>query len=1142
MCREKGDGLSNFAFFQAEWPEVYEACQRAESYVVSDPKSAAVYARNAVEQVVEYLYFDVFALPAPYSNELAAKINDAAFKTRTSLVNAKLNVIRRYGNDAAHSNRVLSQTDAVNVVRSLFDVMVWVVKHHSAFPAAAPLGAQFDVAIAKQRGPLGPAEVQELARRFAEQKELASQAIAARDERLAAQEAELVELRAKIAAAQAADTTDDTHDYREDEARALLIDLLLREAGWKLDQSRDREFKVEGMPIIPGVNDSGVGYIDYVLWGSDALPLAIVEAKRSSKDPAAGAPQAKLYADRLEAATGQRPVIFLTNGDDHQIWDDAAGYPPRTVSGFYTRDELEQVIRRRALRKPLSGAPIDTAVAGRPYQLRAIAKVGAHFDQHQRRALLVMATGTGKTRTTVALVKQLMTQGWAKRVLFLADRNALVTQAGRAFTEHLPDVATVNLTADKVAEGRVYLSTYPTMMNLIDAARGSEGARRFGPGYFDLIVIDEAHRSVYQKYGALFDWFDGLLLGLTATPVDDIARSTYRLFELEPGVPTDAYSLSEAIGDGYLVGPEPYSYDLGFHRAGIHYDDLSEDERDEWDAVEWDEDTDDVPIEVEAPRVFRMLYNADTVDKVLGELMQHGYRVAGGDRLGKTIVFAMNQRHADFIKQRFDAQYPHLGGGFAQVITHASSYAQSLIDDFSQPSKVPHIAISVDMLDTGIDVPEVLNLVLFKQLHSTTKFWQMIGHGTRLAPGIFGDSGTPADDKAGFRVFDFCGNLDFFRLDPADHAVSVPQSLTQRLFATRARIVASLDTGIETDAAVRSDAAGWLRDFVAGIPTDSFLTRPHRGLIERYSAAEAWEESLGALHAGELAVTLGVLPSAGAVDDEQAKRFDLVVLRRELAQLEGDDPAATRAREAIQQVARLLLEKQNVPQVAAVIQLIDEIAGDDWWDGVTLAELEKARKSIRGLVQFLDKKTRKVVVVDWQDNLGEKRAVDLPLVTPSVDLARFRAKVTAYIREHEDHLAIQRLRRNRALTQSDLDELEQILIEQGEGTPEALGKVTGERGLGIFVRSLIGLDRSGVEAAFAARLAFGGLNAGQMEFMKMVVDELTSRGEMEPSRLFSSPYVDRESTRLDVVFPEEADQLVVVEVLRSIEETAHPAA
>jgi len=402
----------------------------------------------------------------------------------------------------------------------------------------------------------------------------------------------------------------------------------------------------------------------------------------------------------------------------------------------------------------------------------------------------VMATGSGKTRTVIALAKQLQENGWAKRILFLADRTALVKQAARAFREHLPASTTVNLLEDKTAEGRVYVATYPTMMNLIDDV--GEGGRRFGPGHFDLIVVDEAHRSIYAKYGAIFDHFDALLVGLTATPKDEVDHNTYRLFHLEDGVPTDAYGLDEAVADGYLVPPRAYAVPTQFLRRGIRYDDLSEEEKDQWDGLDWGEDG-VIPDEVSAAELNSILFNEDTVDKVLETLVTHGYRVEGGDRIGKTIVFAVNHLHAEFIQKRFDLAYPELGGQTARVITYQSGpYAQTLIDDFSQVAKQPDIAISVDMLDTGIDVPEVLNLVFFKPVRSKTKFWQMIGRGTRLRPDLFG----PGQDKRDFLVFDFCGNLEFFSQDLPSGEGHIQPSLSERIFEARVALV-----GI---------AAGWM--------------------------------------------------------------------------------------------------------------------------------------------------------------------------------------------------------------------------------------------------------------------------------------------------------------------------------------------
>ena len=504
----------------------------------------------------------------------------------------------------------------------------------------------------------------------------------------------------------------------------------------------------------------GAGFVDYVLWGDDGKPLALVEAKRTKRDPRVGQRQAELYADCLEKQFGQRPVIFYTNGYEHWLWDDT-NYPPRPVHGFYKKAELELLIQRRSSRQPLGGAKINEAIVERYYQTRAIRRIGEAFEKDKdRKALLVMATGAGKTRTVVALCDLLMRCNWVKRVLFLADRVALVKQAiNKGFKAHLPESSPVNLITEKDAEGRVFVSTYPTIMGLIDESK--DGQRRFGVGHFDLIIIDEAHRSVYQKYRAIFDYFDSLLVGLTATPRDEIDRDTYGLFDLEKGVPTDSYDLADAVSDKFLVPSKAVSVPLKFLRQGVTYDGLSEEEKEEWDAKEWDEDG-SVPDHVEAEAVNKWLFNEDTVDKVLAHLMTRGQTVAGGDRLGKTIVFAKNQAHADFIQLRFDKNYPHLVGKFARVITFKTEYAQSLIDDFSQKEKNPHLAISVDMLDTGIDVPEVVNLVFFKLVRSKTKFWQMVGRGTRLCPDLF----APGKDKEFFYIFDYCQNLEFFSQNP----------------------------------------------------------------------------------------------------------------------------------------------------------------------------------------------------------------------------------------------------------------------------------------------------------------------------------------------------------------------------------------
>ncbi|MBK1784455.1 DEAD/DEAH box helicase family protein [Prauserella cavernicola] len=1118
--------MGNFDFVGVALPVVHDDCTKAESYVSTDPRSACFYSRRTIERLVTHL-FDVLGLKAPYRNDLNGHLHDAAFKAVTGpAIAKKLDLIRKAGNAAVHETRAVRQEIADAVLRELHHVLIWAAFHHSPHPQAVPVEARFDPKVAATAAPLSHEEIKRLEEQFAAQDAARAKELADKEELLAKYEAEIADLQRQIKAAQAANTATDDRNYNESDTRAF-IDLVLHEAGWALDDDRDREYHVTGMPP-----NNGRGYVDYVLWGADGLPLAVIEAKRTNRSPEVGRNQAKLYADCVENQFGRRPVIFYTNGYEHWIWDDAAGYPPREIQGFYTRDELELLIQRRQTRKSLAAAPINRAIAGRPYQERAIKAVGATFEAKQRQALLVMATGSGKTRTVVALVEQLTKANWVKRVLFLADRTALVNQAVNVFKQQLPSVPVVNLLTEKNADGRVCVATYPTMLNLINEF---EGERKYGPGYFDLVVIDEAHRSVFAKYGAIFDWFDSLLLGLTATPKDDVNRSTYRLFNLEDGVPTDSYSLEEAVADGWLVPPKGVSLGTKFLRQGIRYGDLPEEEQDEWDALDWGED-EPAPTEIDAQEVNRFLFNEDTVDKVLATVMADGHKIAGGDRLGKTIIFANNQRHAEFIQRRFDEQWPEYGGQFARVITHKTERAQSLLDDFSQADKSPHIAISVDMLDTGIDVPEVVNLVFFKQVWTTSKFWQMIGRGTRLHPDLFG----PGRDKENFYVFDFCGNLEFFSQDMPAPEAAVQKSLSQKLFEARLDIVGFLDQQ-HLDPDVRERAARTLHELVAGMNVDNVLVRPHRRNVERFATWTVWESPLSdedRTSARELAG----LPSAHRDSDEHAKRFDLLMLCRELAQLEGDTATAERAREKVQELADSLVRMiPNVPSVAEHREIIEAVAGDRWWVDVTLPMLEQARLRLRGLVRLVEPGKRDPVYADFTDELVAPTEVALPGTSPGINQARFRAKVLACLTRHEDHVALQRLRRNRQLTAEDLAALEEMLLSCGVGDQSELNSVAEQSGgLGLFVRSLIGLDRVAAQDAFARYLDSEHFTAEQIRIINMIVEELTSNGVVEPRRLYESPYTDYAPTGIDVTFPTE-DVEIIVDTLQRIKSTAIPA-
>lgn len=1085
--------MSNFDFLRAGWPQIADEARRAEHYTNGDQRSSLFYSRRAIELMVNWLYQADDTLRRPYKDDLAALTYEPTFKQLVGpAIITKLDLIRKLGNNAVHRPAPPRPGESLQVVRELFHVMVWVATRYARTLDERPAaGIPFNAAALPRPQAGAVAKTMAQLAKLSDELAVKDAALAAALESNDALEAQNAALREEVALAKIANAvTPDTHDYREDETRDLFIDVLLAEAGWALENDRDREFEVTGMP------GGGKGFVDYVLWGDDGLPLGLVEAKRTRSSALAGQQQAKLYADRLEAAYGQRPVIFYTNGYEHYIWDDAS-YPPRSIDGFYTRDELELLIQRRTTRRPLGDLQIDHSIVERHYQTRAIRKVSEAFEAQERKALLVMATGSGKTRTVIALADLLIRANWAKRILFLADRVALVTQATNAFKSHLPDAAPVNLVTDRDTDGRVYVSTYPTMMGLINGT--TDGLKRFGPGHFDLIIVDEAHRSVYQKYGAIFEYFDSLLVGLTATPKDEIDHNTYGLFNLEDGVPTDSYDLADAIAEGYLVPPVGRSIATKFVREGIRYDELSEADRQAWDLLEWDDGV--VPNEIDSSAMNLWLFNIDTVDLVLETLMAEGRKVAGGDRLGTTIIFAKNTKHAEFIAERFDANYPHFKGEFARVITYAQRFNQSLIDDFSQPESAPHIAISVDMLDTGIDVPDVVNLVFFKPVHSKTKYWQMVGRGTRLRPDLY----APGEPKQDFVIFDVCQNIEYFNEDLPTAGTSRVPSLRARLFACRLQLLASID-GAQDDpelSALREGVAARLHGQVAGMSLDNFLVRRHRRAVERFGDATTWLNPSGNDY--EQAAALADLPSALDVHDadELAKRFDLLALHAQLGVLTGDasgDAAKTR----MQAIATALGNQRGIPVIDNSIQLIESVAGEDWWVDVTVPMLEMARVRLRGLVRLIDSTPRAIIYTDFADTAGESAEIEIRRVAVGVDRARFRDKALAFLSEHQDDAVLFKVRHGKQLTALDLEQLEAIMI--ASGLDKANLTSAAPEGLGLFVRSLIGLDREAATEALSAFTAGTTFTASQLDFVNLLVDQLTQRGVVGPELLFEAPF------------------------------------
>lgn len=1114
--------MTHFQFLEAEWKDIHDAASKAESTAIPDPRTSCFYARRALELAVNWAYKFDSALKMPYQDSLSTLIHEPTFKQMAGeAVFNKAKVIVKLGNQAVHSHRDIPPLDSLQAVTELFHFCYWFCRLYARGKKPDPLLAFDETVLPTTTIPKQTLDqLKRLEAQLAEKDEKLAIVLADKENL----DAEVQRLRHEVAKAkQAAAKVPDNHDYNEAETRDYFIDLLLKEAEWPLDQKRDREFPVIGMP-----NGKGEGFVDYVLWGNDGKPLGLVEAKRTKRGPVEGEQQAKLYADCLEAMFGQRPVIFYSNGYEHWIWDDQ-NYPPRQVQGFYKKAELELLIQRRTTRRSLQDASISDTIVERFYQTRAIRKIAESFEKdRERKALLVMATGSGKTRTVIALCDMLIRSNWVKRVLFLADRVALVNQTANVFKKFLPDAGAVNLITEKDTEGRVYVSTYPTMMGLINETKDS--IRRFGVGHFDLIVIDEAHRSVFQKYRAIFDYFDSLLVGLTATPKDEIDKNTYGLFDLETGVPTDAYDLEEAVKDGYLVPPRAVSVPLRFEREGIKYEDLSEEEKDEWDAKEWDAEG-NIPEKVEAAAVNKWLFNIDTVDKVLQHIMTRGQCVAGGDLLGKTILFAKNQAHAEFIKERFDANYPHYKGEFARIITFKTEYAQTLIDNFSNKDKFPQIAISVDMLDTGIDVPEVVNLVFFKLVRSKTKFWQMVGRGTRLCPDLFG----PGLDKEFFYIFDYCQNLEYFSQNPEGSAGSLVESLSTKLFKARLELVGELDANVgtslvkytplhefdpESEREVQLQVMHLLHTQVASMNLDNFVVRAKRRSVEKFAKKEAWE-NLTAEDRRELAQEIASLPTQMEGESEEAKRFDLLLLKLQLALL-GREPSFERLREQVVMIASLLEEKHTIPMVDKQMTYIQDVQREEWWQDVNVPMLEVIRRRLRDLVQFIERRERKPIYTNFEDEMGEESNIELTEFIGQDTFERFRDKARAFLRKHLDVDAVRKLHTNEPLSAGDLDDLERVLTDNKIGRSEYIEQAKQENeSFGIFVRTLVGLDREVAKGLFNEFLVGTTYNANQIEFVNLIINQLVDHGIVDVGLLYESPFTDISPTGPDALFTAE---------------------
>ena len=1060
----------------------------AESAVSAErvlPISAALCAtacRTVMEFAVKWVYSVDSSLTKPYDERLVTLINTEDFKDFLPAgMPVKLDYLRRIGNNATHNAKGVTRDQAVLALQNLHSFMDFIAYCYAADYTEAP----FDPSLLAQKPEPAAAPVAPPAAEEVSFEKLLDENSPKREK-----------LTAKRVAQLQRGYTVKPMDLTEAQTRKAYIDVMLQDAGWRRGPHWVDEYPIGEMP-----NKKGKGYADYVLLDDSGLPLAVIEAKRTCVNVEKGRQQAVLYANFLEKKTGRRPILFMTNGYETRMWDDKHG-PERLVSGIYAKRDLEKYFNIMRDRTALKSVHISDAISGRYYQKEAIQAVCDAFgERNRRRALLVMATGSGKTRTVISLVDVLIRHGWVKNLLFLADRSALVTQAKRAFHNQLPALSLCNLVEGKAeANARAVFSTYQTMINCIDATRDEKEERLFTAGHFDLIVVDEAHRSIYNKYKDIFTYFDALLVGLTATPKDEIDKNTYGIFDLESGVPTYGYELSQAVQDGYLVDFVSIETSLKFMTEGIAYDDLSPQEKEEYEHTFADEEG-NLPEAIDSSALNQWIFNGDTIRKALDILMQHGQRVDFGEKIGKTIIFAKNHNHAEKILEVWNQEYPDYPPHYARVIDNYTNYAQSLIDDFSDKNKLPQIAISVDMLDTGIDVPEMLNLVFFKRVMSRAKFWQMVGRGTRTCEDL-----ADGKNKEQFYIFDLCGNFEFFRLHAKGREAGTVATLQERTFNTKVEMAYKLqELTFQTDAlqAYRKELVQNLAAQVKALPRDNFAVKLHLRTIDKYQSEDdfsplTYENTLQiAEHVAPL-----VLPSG---DDASAARFDQLIYQIELAMLTGK--SYKRAKNDVLRKAEALSKYGTIPDIARQKDLLEQILHNDLLERSGMLDYEDVRMKLRNLIQFIPEADRARYDTDFTDDILSLDWHESQL--DNDDLAQYKKKVNYYILQHQDVPAIAKLKGNQPLTGEDVRSLEEILWNE-LGTKEQYDAQYGKTPLGELVRSIVGLDQRAANEAFSQFLNDAEMDSRQMYFVRQIVNYIVKNGTMKDlSVLQESPFTDQ---------------------------------
>ncbi|GAB5407321.1 MAG: DEAD/DEAH box helicase family protein [Aureliella sp.] len=1114
----------NFEFLRPRWPELASLGGFAETYAHNDPLGAIAKLRGFCEQVAEWIH-DNNRLPKPFRADLNDLLNNQPFKEVVpSVVLNKLHTLRLDGNKAVHGSKGDTQK-AIHLLKDAYNIGRWMLVNFDGGVAGGvpefvdpPEGgvegfrAKKEKRATLERLAAQEAQLQQTLKELEAARAKTEKAEATAEERQAA-------LDAALQATQQLEAIDPL-SYSEEQTRNYLIDQMLADEGWKVGKGEtDTEEVRKEYTVLHQPTGSGEGAADYVLFDDNGKPLAVIEAKKTAKDPQIGRTQARHYADGLEKMHGQRPVIFFTNGYDLWIWNDAANEPWRKLYGFYSKDSLQHLIFQRSARAPVSEVTPNPRIAGRMYQIEAVRRVVERFAENKRKALVVQATGTGKTRIAISLSYAMIKANWAKRILFLCDRRELRKQAANAYKEFLPSEPRTLVTGASAGdtEHRIYLSTYPGMMKVYES---------FDAGFFDLIIADESHRSLYNRYRQIFDYFDCYQVGLTATPINEqtlgtFYRNTFRMFGCEDEDPTANYTYEEAINHipPFLVPFKVDTHTTEFLRAGIKYSQMTEDQKRQ---LEEDEELPQA-IEYEQGAVDKIVYNKDTNRHILRNLMENGIRVADGSRIGKTIIFARSIRHARLLEELFNEMYSQYPPGFCQVIVSEDPRAESLIDDFKGEGSHPDltIAISVDMLDTGVDVPECVNLVFAKPVYSYVKFWQMIGRGTRLCENLFG----PGDDKTEFQIFDHWGNFERFEQDYTPRPPSVRKSLVETVFEARLSLA---DEALQKQKSAEFDlAVDLIGKDIASLPTKTIAVREKWKEVQAIQKGEILQQFSAATKA---ALQHHIAPLMQWIDitrEEEAWKFDRLIAKAQCELIRGSSKFADFRDDIVDIISRLRI---NLTQVKVKLPVIEKAKSTEFWDQVTVHQLEHLRNELRGIIQYrsFDMTTptspRVIDVKEDESKIETKRhKVRLSQLT-DMEMVAYRARANRVLQAIIDESeTLQKIKSGEPVSQKDLDDLCSLVLTQEPGLDlhdlEEYFPQAG--GLDRAIRGIIGMNAAAVHKRFEAFVqAHPNMASHQIKFMDLLQNHIAKFGSIDIAQLYEPPFTTLHSDGPDGVFEE----------------------